>query len=102
MAYGNPGNPGPAEDYFEDGNTAAPAEEKEEHAEGDTAIVPKSLMAGKDFKVGEEIVFKIVAIHENDFEVEYSYGDEKEHKEEGGEEPAPEMAGPSAGEEMMY
>lgn len=101
MAYGsNPGNSGPSGDYFDDGNTAGPAEEKEEHAKGETAIVPKSLMAGKDFKVGEEIVFKITAIHENDFEVEYSYGDDKEH-EGGKEEPAMEPAGAPAGEEMM-
>ena len=82
MAYGsNPGggNPGGGEDYFSDGPKDAPQmEEKEEHAGGETGILPKTLMAGKDFKPGEEIVLKVVAVHENDFEVEYSHGDEKE------------------------
>lgn len=88
MAYGNPGNPGPSGDYFDGGNMAGPAEEKPEGKEEgshETGILPKSLMAGKDFKVGEEIVLKITAIHENDFEVEYAYdeGSEKGEGEEG-------------------
>ncbi len=103
MAYGNPGNPGPSGDYFDDGNTAAPAEKTEAGGKEDhpTGILPKELMAGKDFKVGEEIVLKITAIHENDFEVEYAYGDEKEEK--GGKEEyseAPENPPGGGGGEM--
>lgn len=89
MAYGNPGDSGPSGDYFDGGNMAGPAEgeEGEKHAEPhETGILPKALMAGKDFKVGEEIVLKITAIHDNDFEVEYSYdeGSEKGEGEGGG------------------
>lgn len=102
---GNPGNSGPSGDYFDGGNMAAPDDKSEgEHTEPhDTGILPKALMAGKDFKVGEEIVLKITAVHENDFEVEYAYGDEKEGKEEGGEPPMETAAaGGGGGEEMMY
>lgn len=101
MAYGsNPGpaaggNPGGAgDDYFGGGqppNTKGPEEAEGKHP---TGILPKDLMAGKDFQVGEEIVLKITAIHENDFEVEYSYGDKSESKEP---EPAGEMAGAGGG-----
>lgn len=70
---------------------SGPAEEKSEgsHEEPhDTGILPKSLMAGKDFKVGDEIMLKITAIHENDFEVEYAYEEGSEKGEEGMESTA--------------
>lgn len=96
MAYGNPGNSGPSGDYFDGGNMAAPAEKGEGEAKEshDTGLLPKSLMAGKDFKVGEEIVLKITAIHENDFEVEYAK-DEGGGKEGYGEEDMASSAPPS-------
>jgi hypothetical protein len=103
MAYSIGGsNPGPAGDYFDDAPAgAAPKmEEKEESTKGETGILPKSLMGGKEFKPGEEIVLKVVAVHENDFEVEYSHD---ESKEEQGSEPPMEPAGAPGGgmEEMM-
>jgi len=109
MAYGNPGNPGGGDggggDYFNDAPPAEPKmEEGEKEGSHDTGILPKTLMAGKDFKPGEEIVLKVVAVHENDFEVSYASeggeGKEGEYKE-------PEAAGAPAGggmggmEEMM-
>jgi hypothetical protein len=99
MAYGsNPGpagggNPGGAgDDYFGGGQPPkemAPKEEGEKHP---TGVLPKELMAGKEFNVGDEIVLKITGIHENDFTVEYSYGEEAESKE-------PEHMGEMAGAE---
>lgn len=88
MAYGsNPGNPGPSGDYFDDGGGAEPkTEEKGERYSGETAILPKTVLGGKEFKVGEEVVLKIVAMHENDVEVEYATGEEK------GETPTEEAA----------
>lgn len=74
--------------------------EHEEKGKGATGILPKTLMGGKDFKPGEEIVLKVVAVHENDFEVEYAH-DEGEH-EEGGEQPMEPADAPGGGmDEMM-
>ena len=46
--------------------------ETEEPSEGQTAILPKSILGGKEFKPGEEVMLKIVALHDNDVEVEYA------------------------------
>ena len=75
MDYGNPGSDS---DYFSDGAPAAQegGGEPEAKSDGQTAILPKSILAGKDFKVGEEVVLKIVAMHENDVEVEYASSEE--------------------------
>ena len=99
MAYesSNPGNPGPAmadDNYFDDGPKGEPQDKQKEGME-QTGLLPKSLMAGKDFKVGEEITLKITAIHEKDFEVEYAH-EEGGEKEEGGES-SKEMAGMEGG-----
>lgn len=39
---------------------------------GSTALIPKSLLAGKEFKVGEEVILKIVHMYEDEVEVEYA------------------------------
>lgn len=90
MPYGNPGpgggNPNEAaSDPFADAEMpekqAAPTEEKE-HEEGVTAMLPKSILAGKEFKPGEEVVLKIVAMHDDQVEVTYATG---KGGDEGGE-----------------
>lgn len=43
----------------------------EENAEP-TDLVNKALLAGKDFKVGDEVVFKIVGFHGDQVEVQYA------------------------------
>lgn len=89
-----------ANDYFpmagpsEPGETAAEeraegAHNETEEQQGPTALVPKSLLAGKDFKPGEEVVFKIVRMLDD--EVEVAYAPEK---------PGGESKGPSADEEI--
>lgn len=103
MAYGNsnPGPAGPSSDMFSDGDGAAPEKKEGMEEEGGeaTGILPKSLMAGKDFKVGEEIVLKITHIGEDSFEVEYSKGkDEKSHDDK---EPAMAGGGDSGMSGMM-
>lgn len=74
-------------DYYNSGGDAAPSEaqaepmEKPESEEGDqTALIPKTLFAGKDFKVGDEIVLKIVHLYEDEAEVEYASEPSKEEK----------------------
>lgn len=96
MAYGNPGNPGPKEDFYSDAPEGAPPEsEKEEGAEGagKSYVLPKEILMGKEFKPGDEVVLKIRAIHGDQIEVEYA-------TEEGKEEDHPEPHAPGAyGEE---
>lgn len=94
----------PRNDYYGDPSEpkdSAPAQDPEnrDDANQPTALIPKSLLAGKDFKVGDEIVLKIVALHEEDAEVEYA--PEKPDKEEQASEPPPQapppMQGPGGG-----
>lgn len=114
MAYGS--NPGPAsggggnEDYYSDG--PAKAEEAsggDEEAKADDGAnettIPKSMLMGKDFKVGEEVMFQITAIHGE--EVRIKYATEKGESEEKGEgEEASAGAPPPKGDaemsSMMY
>jgi len=46
--------------------TTEPGEENE------TALLPKTILGGKEFKPGEEVVLKIVADHGEEVEVEYA------------------------------
>jgi hypothetical protein len=106
MAY-NPGggqNPG-NDDMFNDG--PAPKDGMEEGGDkGEvTGILPKEILAGKDFKPGEEIVLKIVAIHDNDVEVAYASEEgkgEKEGSEPHEEAPMSEGAPSNDSASMMY
>ncbi len=53
-------------------------ESKENEYGSESALIPKALLAGKDFKPGDEVVFKIVHMYEDEVEIEYSTGpDEK-------------------------
>lgn len=49
---------------------------KDEDKEDDmpTALIPKSLLAGKKFDVGEEVVFRIVHTYDDEVEIEYATG----------------------------
>ena len=107
MAYGN--NPGPAsgggggEDYYSDAPASSQAPGGEEEAKPDEGAsettIPKAMLMGKDFKVGEEVMFQITAIHGD--EVSIKYATEKgEGKEEGSEEGAPPPEAPKGDSEM--
>ena len=80
MAYTNPGGgESPKDDYFSDGDMP-----KESDDMPTTAVLPKSILAGKTFKPGDEVVLKIDRINEDSIEVSYAYGDEDdkgEHEE---------------------
>lgn len=81
----------PSEDLYPPSGGTGPPDKGEaaDHSEADesseqTALLPKSILAGKDFKPGEEVVLKIVRIHDD--EVEVAYATEKpetENKSEG-------------------
>jgi hypothetical protein len=79
--YGNPGT-GSDDDYFSDAPAKPEAQEQESEPEG---ILPKALMAGKNFKVGDEIVLQVTRVGENDFSVKYAPAENSDHyKEESG------------------
>jgi hypothetical protein len=74
--------------YESDSGSQPEAPEKKPETtaeEGPTALLPKSILGGKTFKVGEEVVLKITGIHAD--QVSVAYADEK--PAEGSEEPAP-------------
>lgn len=101
------GAPGQLEGgYNEDGPPAPPEEgeqagekSEEEKSEGKTANIPIDLLAGKDFKPGEEIVFKIVKVDPENKTVEIEYAPSKggEEEEEEGEQPREAAGGEAEG-----
>jgi hypothetical protein len=76
MAEENMYDDGPAQQPPPSGGKSdAGKSESGEH----TSLLPKSILMGKDFKVGDEVVLKIEAIHGDSVEVAYA-------PEKGGEE----------------
>ena len=59
----------------------AEAEGKQSDEMGETALLPKSILGGKDFQVGNEVVLRIVAEREGQVEVEYAPKEESENPE---------------------
>lgn len=115
MAYGS--NPGPAsgggggEDYYSDAPAKAEASTGEEEAKPDEGAIettiPKSMLMGKDFKVGEEVVFEITAIHGDEVSIKYATEGEEKGEGEGGEGEegsagAPPPKGDAEMSSMMY
>lgn len=101
MAY-NPGggqNPGGNDEMFSDG----PPQGGDMEQEGDkgevTGILPKEILMGKSFNVGDEVVLRITRIGEKDVEV--SYAEDKGKEEPHPEEPAQSSAPPSSDMESM-
>jgi hypothetical protein len=59
------------------------------------------LLAGKKFEVGDEVVLKIVGMHEDEVAVEYASEKPDDDKDKGDEnEPPPPPPPPSGGDEM--
>lgn len=75
-------------DYYPDPDDQNPMADEGDGAdessegEGKTALIPKSLLGGKEFKVGDEVVLKIT--HEYEDEVAVEYAPEKPAEEEPG------------------
>ena len=63
------------------GGEDQPAKGAETEEKDDTALLPKSLLGGKDFAVREEVVLKIVADHGEEIEVAYATEKGEEHEE---------------------
>jgi len=97
-------SPTPAENQEpeapEEGQTAEEPEESE--STQSAAVLPKSILAGKDFKPGDEIVLKITAIRDDEVVVEYAPAKGSEGKGGGEEAAAPEGGGDGEMAGMMY
>lgn len=52
----------------------APAAQEEE--QGPTALVPKSVLAGREVKPGDEVTLKVIRIHDDEIEVGSPGGEE--------------------------
>ncbi len=64
--------PGQAEDlYDQNPNEGGESKPKTEDGEGQTALIPKSLIPG-DVQPGQEIVLVVKAVHEQEIEVGYA------------------------------
>lgn len=93
------------EDYYNDAPPAAQAQPdaaappQEQGGSEQTALIPKALLAGKDFKPGDEIVLKINAMHGDSVEVSYApeKGEEGEAPQPEGEEAQAAPAQPPSG-----
>lgn len=81
------------ENYYEDAE--APEMENKEGSSGDnqTAVLPKSILGGKEFKPGDEVVLRIVNTQEDSVVVEYA----SESGSYDESEPAPEPAAAPGG-----
>ena len=64
--------------YYPEPETEDAPQSKDEAPATETALLPKSILAGKEFNVGDEVVLKIVHMYEDEVEVEYAKGEEKE------------------------
>lgn len=100
MAYEQP-NSGSDSMYSD----SAPSEGGETPKKGEeqTAVIPKALLAGKEFKPGEEIIFKIVSIHDDEVEIAYATGegDKEEKMDSAPSESAPAGGGDGGGMASM-
>lgn len=78
-----------AEDYYDTGNESVSEESSSPEASqrgategGETALIPKSLLMGREFNPGDEVVLKVVHIYEDEVEVQYAT-EEPEEEESG-------------------
>jgi hypothetical protein len=58
-----------------------PKKADDEKGEGESALLPKSLFAGKEVQPGEEITLKVVRLYDDEVEVECCAGGDKPGKE---------------------
>jgi hypothetical protein len=98
----------PSDSYYPDTSDTAASPDTAGKMDGDkksgedeyeTALLPKAVLGGKEFKVGEEVVLKIVHDHGDEVEVQYAT-EEPEKKDESGGEPS-DMASADAKLESM-
>lgn len=82
--YSNPGDDGDMPDKGMGDDMPDKMSDDDKGSEGETALLPKTILAGKEFKPGDEVVLKIVAMHGD--EVEVAYATEEGSEDEGMDE----------------
>lgn len=87
--YSNPGTEEAGSDSPPANNQAD--SEDTETAEEQTALLPKTILGGKKFEVGDEVVLKIVSMYDDEVEVVYATGDEEETPNQPMQESSPDM-----------
>lgn len=93
-------------DMYSDSPDAPAQAEPEGHGEGmeggQSAVLPKSILAGKEFKPGDEVVLRIDSIHGDEVMVSYApeKGGDDSMGEEGGEAAPAQAPAPSGGSSM--
>lgn len=87
------------EDYYDEPDDQTDRLQAESD-EGNTAVglLPKSILMGKDASVGDELILKITAIHDDQIQV--AYPDDGEPSEDEGEEEG-QMEAEAAGDEQV-
>lgn len=88
-------------DHYEMDDNSPDDVEKDESSMT-SAVLPKSILAGKHFDVGDEVVLKITAMHGDEITVEYSEGTDDESPEEEGAESNEEEAAEHEGATDHY
>ena len=74
---------------YSDADSGGGAGEKEESKGSEsTALLSKSVLGGKEFKPGEEVVLQIVEVRDNDVVVKYASEEKGEEKGEESEAPS--------------
>jgi hypothetical protein len=79
--YSDGGMPDDGKDKSDD----KPMDEQDDATE---AVLPKAILAGKEFNVGDEVVLKITAMHDDQISVKYAPAKEEdgEAKDESGDD----------------
>ena len=80
--YGDAGDSAPAGDTAAMDQAGTQDKAPDEQGGETTAVLPKEILGGKEFKPGDEVVLKILAIHDDSVEV--TYAPEKGADESGG------------------
>lgn len=71
------------EDYYgesDQGSSSPEASQRGATEGGETALIPKSLLMGKEVNPGDEVILKVVHIYEDEVEVQYPTGEAEEKK----------------------
>jgi hypothetical protein len=66
-------------DGEKDGDKTDESSDKQDDAT--EAMLPKSILSGKEFNVGDEVVLKVTGIHDDQISVKYSTGKDDSEKD---------------------
>lgn len=73
---------------------------KDDGRDSEEAILPRSICAGMDVKVGDRLSFEVTALHDKELSVKYAPDSDKEDDKGGDKAAVP--AGMGGGQDSMY